>query len=283
MAVILVAVLMQEAASAGLEPAGEVVLVQRFTIYSDILLNTSHRAPARPDNSGAQSPPIRRRGWRFTSITSSFLHPWAHQKPKICWMQALSRARRIHTLVRARRTDDSSSRAGFWSCYGSTMNVRHSHRSRRLPNFGIGGPSAAGLPIRLAYVSRLADGADSILPFPSWAYRPGYLSGERRILFADNLPLSEPEVFVLSWPQVQSSPKTEPMRHPLGLCEMRSVSVGLPDPTSISSSLRAIRDAGLVKIHHSATPELVIEFTSQKEVQHSVPALGLSMVGRCGS
>jgi hypothetical protein len=122
--------------------------------------------------------------------------------------------------------------------------------------------------------------ADSILPFPSWAYRPGYLSDERYILFADNLPLSEPEVFVLSWPQVQSSPKTEPMRHPLGLCELRSVSVGLADPTSISSSLRAIRDAGLIKVHHSATPELVIAFTSQKEVQHSVPALGLSIVGR---
>jgi hypothetical protein len=124
------------------------------------------------------------------------------------------------------------------------------------------------------------DGAVSILPFPSWAYRPGYLSDERCILFADNLPLSEPEVFVLSWPQVQSSPKTEPMRHPLGLCEMRFVSVGLPDPTSVSSSLRAIRDVGLVEVHRSATPELVIEFTSQKEVQHSVPALGLSMVGR---
>jgi len=75
-------------------------------------------------------------------------------------------------------------------------------------------------------------------------------------------------------------PKSEPMRHPLGLCEMRSVSVGLPDPTSISSSLRAIRDARLVNVHHSATPELVIEFTSQKEVQHSIHSLGLSLVGR---
>ena len=124
------------------------------------------------------------------------------------------------------------------------------------------------------------EGAGSILPFPSRAYRPDYLSDERCFLFADNLPLSEPEVFVLSWPQVQSSPKTEPMKHPLGLCEMRSVSVGLPDPASISSSLRAIKDAGLVEVHHSATPELVIGFTSQKEVQRSVPGLGLSIVGR---
>ena len=124
------------------------------------------------------------------------------------------------------------------------------------------------------------EGADPILPFPSWAYRPGYLSEERYILFADKLRLSEPEVFVLSWPQVQSSPKTEPISHPLGLCEMRSVSVGLVDPTSISDSLGAIRDAGFVRVHRSAEPELVIQFTSQQEVRHSVPALGLTMVGR---
>jgi hypothetical protein len=126
-----------------------------------------------------------------------------------------------------------------------------------------------------------ADGADSILPFPTWAYRPEYLTDS--FIFADDLPLSEPEVFVLSWPQDQSSPKTEPTRHPLGLCEMRSVSIGLADATSISSTLRAIRDAGLVKVHQSATPELVIEFTSQKEVQFNVPALGLSIVGTRGS
>lgn len=136
----------------------------------------------------------------------------------------------------------------------------------------------AANPFGICFSSQ--DGADPILPFPSWAYRPDYLSDDRCILFADNLALSEPEVFVLSWPQIQSSPKTEPATHPLGLCEMRSVSVGLPDPTSISSSLRAIKDAALVSVHHSATPEIVIEFTSQKEVQCSVPALGLSLVGR---
>lgn len=125
-------------------------------------------------------------------------------------------------------------------------------------------------------------GADTPLPFATWAYRPPYLSGERHILFADKLPLSEPEVFILSWPQSQSSPETEPMNHQLGLYEMRSVSVGLPDPTSISGSLSEIRDAGLVKVHPSVTPELVIEFTSQREVQYKIPALGLSMVGRPG-
>jgi Glyoxalase-like domain len=125
-----------------------------------------------------------------------------------------------------------------------------------------------------------ADGPDSILPFPTWAYRPDYLSDGRHLLFADDLHLLEPEVFVLSWPQAQSSPETERMKHPLGLCKMQFVSVGLPDPASISRTLGAIRDAGLVEVHYSPTPELVLKFTSQNEVQHSVPALGLSMVGR---
>jgi hypothetical protein len=123
-------------------------------------------------------------------------------------------------------------------------------------------------------------GAESILPFASWEYRPRYLPEEHTILFADTSPLSEPELFALSWPQVQASPTTQPRTHPLGLREMRSVSVGLSDPASISGPLSAARDAGLVKVHRSAAPELMIEFTSQQEVQLSVPALALTMVGR---
>lgn len=124
------------------------------------------------------------------------------------------------------------------------------------------------------------EGAEPVLPFPSLAYRPDYLQDDHYFIFADKLRLSEPEIFVLSWPQVQSSPATEPRNHLLGLREMRSVSVGLVDPTFISDTLRAIRDAGLVSVHRSPKPELVIEFTSQQEVRHSVPALGVSLLGR---
>jgi Glyoxalase-like domain len=137
---------------------------------------------------------------------------------------------------------------------------------------------AAANPFGLCFSS--LDGVDSALPFPWVKYRPGYLPDDRYLLFADNLPLSEPEVFVLGWPQIQTPPKTEPRKHSLGLREMRSVSVGVVDPPSISNTLRAIRDAGLVKIHHSVAPELVVEFISQKEVQLSVSALGLSLIGR---
>lgn len=128
-----------------------------------------------------------------------------------------------------------------------------------------------------------AQGVDSKLPFPAWPYQPDYLPGERRILFADSMPLSEPEVFVLDWPQAQSSPSTEPTQHPLGLCEMRSVSIGVPDPTSISRTLRAILDAGPVHVHSSARPELVVEFSARREIQLSVSPLGLTVVGNPGT
>jgi hypothetical protein len=113
-------------------------------------------------------------------------------------------------------------------------------------------------------------------------HRPDYLSDGRHFIFADELPLSEPEIFVLSWPQIPSSPATEPTRHPLGLGEMRSVSVGLPEPDSISSSLQAIRNAGLVRVHRSATPEIVIEFTAHKEVRRTIPELRLTISAHAG-
>ena len=138
--------------------------------------------------------------------------------------------------------------------------------------------AGAANPFGICFSS--AEGADSTLPFPTWAYRPGYLSDGRRFLFADNLPLSEPEIFVLSWPQGQTSPKTEPVKHPIGLSKMHAVSVGLADPNSISSCLRAIRDAGLIKVHRSAAPELLIEFTWPKEIQRRLTALGLTLIGR---
>jgi hypothetical protein len=92
--------------------------------------------------------------------------------------------------------------------------------------------------------------------------------------------LAEPEVFVLSWPQGPSSPKSESTEHPLGLREMRSVSLGLPEPSSVSGALSEISRAGLLQIHRGDRPELVIRFTSNEDVQQSVPELGLLMVGR---
>jgi hypothetical protein len=92
------------------------------------------------------------------------------------------------------------------------------------------------------------------LPFPVRSYQPDYLPGDRSLLFADHLTLSEPEIFVLGWPQGQSSPASEPRNHPLGLRGIRSVSVGLPRPGSISDTLRTIRDAALARTDRERAP-----------------------------
>jgi hypothetical protein len=118
------------------------------------------------------------------------------------------------------------------------------------------------------------------LPFPVRSYQPDYLPGNRSLLFADDLTLSEPEIFVLGWPQGQSSPASEPTNHPLGLCGIRSVSVGLPQPGSISDTLRTIRDAGLIEVHEASAPELAVAFTSIKPVHFRVPSLALTVSGR---
>lgn len=128
-----------------------------------------------------------------------------------------------------------------------------------------------------------SSGLDDNLAFPTWTYQPDYLPARRSILFADNQPLTEPEIFILDWPQDQSSPATEPTNHPLGLIELQCVSIGMPAPGSNSESLDALRDAGVLAVHISDSPELVIKFRSRQEVQLSLPELGLCLVGHSGN
>ncbi len=122
-------------------------------------------------------------------------------------------------------------------------------------------------------------GAGSGLPFASRVYQPAYLPPDRCIRFADTMPLAEPEMFVLSWPQDQASPRTEPTNHPLGLLELQTVSIGVPDPGHVSATLGCIRDAGLVETHCSNTPQLLVRFTALAHVQLEIPPLGLMMIG----
>jgi hypothetical protein len=117
------------------------------------------------------------------------------------------------------------------------------------------------------------------MPFPLRSYQPDYLPGHRSLLFADNLTLSEPEIFILGWSQGQSSPESEPTNHPLGLRRIHAASVGLPRKDSISNALRTVRDAGLVDVHEASAPELVVDFVSRKPVQLRVPSLALVVNG----
>ena len=118
------------------------------------------------------------------------------------------------------------------------------------------------------------------LPFKTSPYQPAYLPRDKCIYFADSVALSEPELFALSWPQLPAFAAAQPKAHRSSLKAMRAVSVGLVDVDNLSAPVRAARDAGLVRIHQSSTPELLIEFSSAKPVDLHLAALGITLLGR---
>lgn len=124
---------------------------------------------------------------------------------------------------------------------------------------------------------------DHPLPFASWAYEPVYLPQGKRIHFAQGTEMSEPELFALSWPQLRAAAAPQPRTHRLPLNSMLAVSVGLSNTDDLSQPMRAARDSGLVKVHKSARPELVVEFSSPHSIELRLPTLAITLQGRPGS
>jgi Glyoxalase-like domain len=122
--------------------------------------------------------------------------------------------------------------------------------------------------------------ADHLLPFASWAYEPAYLPKGKRIYFAEGTALSEPELFALSWPQPSAAAAAQPRKHKLPLSSMRAVSIGLSDIEQLSAPVRAARDSGLVRIHKSSKPELLVEFLSPVSTRLHFPSLGITLLGQ---
>ena len=118
------------------------------------------------------------------------------------------------------------------------------------------------------------------LPFKTWPYQPAYLPSDKRIYFADRVALSEPELFALSWPQSPAFSAAQPKAHRSPLKAMRALSVGLVNVDNLSAPMRAARDAGLIRIHQSSKPALVIEFSSANPVDLHLAALGITLLGR---
>ena len=103
-------------------------------------------------------------------------------------------------------------------------------------------------------------------PFDAWAYHPRYLPADKSILFAKDTPLSEPELFYLSWPNPQLSSASQPKQHKSPLIRMLSVSVGMPSVNHLSAAAQAAVGAGLLTFHTSAAHELVIYFEANEAV-----------------
>jgi Glyoxalase-like domain len=117
-------------------------------------------------------------------------------------------------------------------------------------------------------------------PFESWAYHPRYLPADKSFLFAKDTPLSEPELFYLSWSNPQISSSTQPKQHKAPLQRMLSVSVGLPSLDHLSAASQQAVSAGLLKFHTSAAYELVVDFQANEVVTLDLRAsLGLVLRG----
>jgi Glyoxalase-like domain len=117
-------------------------------------------------------------------------------------------------------------------------------------------------------------------PFESWAYHPRYLPADKSILFAKGTPLSEPELFYLSWPNPQTSSAIQPKQHKAPLQRMLSVSVGMPWVPNLSEAAQKAVSAGLLKFHTSAAYELVIDFQASEAVTLDLrQSLGLVLRG----
>lgn len=117
-------------------------------------------------------------------------------------------------------------------------------------------------------------------PFESWAYHPRYLPADKSILFAKDTPLSEPELFYLSWPNPQISSSTQPKQHKAPLQRMLSVSVGMSSLGNLSAVALQAVNVGLLKFHTSAAYELVLDFQASEAVTLDLrPSLGLVLHG----
>jgi hypothetical protein len=107
------------------------------------------------------------------------------------------------------------------------------------------------------------------IPFPVREYRPAYLTPPLSIAVGTNADvLVEPLLFYLPFarrPDRTSPEKQQPLHHAAGLCEMTSVELVSPHAAQTSPSLRAVVEAGLVRL--CAGPEYRVELGFDGERQ----------------
>jgi hypothetical protein len=154
----------------------------------------------------------------------------------------------------------------LWDRWSGSVNSQNTRQDAQICPFGIG-------------FSANGDVA-APPPFESWSYHPRYLPADKSILFAKDTPLTEPELFYLSWPNPQTSSAVQPKQHKAPLQRMLSVSVGMPSVANLSAAAKQAMSAGLLKFHTSAAYELVIDFQASEVVTLDLrPSMGLVLRG----
>ena len=86
---------------------------------------------------------------------------------------------------------------------------------------------ASACPFGIAF--RPSDpAAETLPPFPTWAYHAPYLPAQVSIGIALATPLAEPEFLYLTFATRPDAKRREPIEHPAGLRRLTGVRVGLP-------------------------------------------------------
>ncbi len=129
---------------------------------------------------------------------------------------------------------------------------RWSQRRRGASPFGLvlrGGPNAA----------------DTAPAWPTWTYRPAWLSKEQSIEFARDTRLEEPEIIALPFLRERVGAGVEPVDHDFLLTDITAVRCGLGDAARLSPALRSLEDLGIVTFESAREPTLRLGFAGGDE------------------
>jgi hypothetical protein len=130
--------------------------------------------------------------------------------------------------------------------------ARWSQRRRGASPFGIvlrGGPNPA----------------DAAPSWPTWAYRPSWLSEGQSLEFAQDTPLEEPEIIAMPFVRERVRAGLEPVDHDFPLTEITAAACGLDAASRLSAASRALRDSGLVSFEPAREPTLRLSFAGGAE------------------
>lgn len=117
---------------------------------------------------------------------------------------------------------------------------------------------ASACPFGIAF--RPSDpAAETLPPFPTWAYHAPYLPAQVSIGIALATPLAEPEFLYLTFATRPDAKRREPIEHPAGLRRLTGVGVGLPSSGVRSYAAKAVAELGLVSWFDA--PAYAIELT----------------------
>ncbi len=99
-------------------------------------------------------------------------------------------------------------------------------------------------------------------PFSAWEYHPSYLSSELAIQVSEDAPQNEPMWFFVEFgkrPDAVEHTLQERLEHPVGIREMTSAHIVIPDLLESSQTAQAIVEASMLTV--TAGPEHLLELT----------------------